>query len=83
MAETQENNIGLLTKLALLSDAVDNIFPNGKKMVAFELRQDEFDSAKKELLVPNIDSDQFKIDMSGIEFIFLKDGLLNASEDKI
>lgn len=83
MAETEENNIGLITKIALLADAVENIFPEGKGVVVFELKNDDFETARKELLVPNPDEKQFKIDMSGTEFIFLKHELLNVSEDTI
>lgn len=83
MAETEENNIGLITKIALLADAVENIFPNSRGAVVFELKNNDFETAKKELLVPNPGLDQFKIDMSGTEFIFLRDESLNASEDKI
>ena len=83
MAETEENNIGLITKIALLADAVEKIFPNGKGAVVFELNEDDFNTAQKELLVPNNNLNQFKVDMSGTEIIFLKDGLLNDAEDKI
>ena len=83
MAETEENNIGLITKIALLADAVEQVFPNGKGAVVFELNEDDFNRAKKELLVPSPDLNQFKVDMSGTEIIFLKDGLLNDAEDKI
>ena len=83
MAETEENNIGLLTKIALLADAVEDIFPNGKGVVVFELKNQDFEKARQELLVPNPNENQFKIDMSGTEFIFLKHELLNVSEDTI
>ena len=53
MAETEENNIGLLTKIALLADAVEDIFPNGKGVVVFELKDQDFEKARQELLVPN------------------------------
>ena len=83
MAETEENNIGLITKIALLADAVEKILPNGKGAVVFELNEDDFNTAQKELLVPNNNLNQFKVDMSGTEIIFLKDGLLNDAEGKI
>jgi len=83
LAKNQENNIGITTKLALLADAVENTFPNGKGVVVFELNSKEFETTQKELLIPSQEKSQFKIDMSGTEFIFLKDELLNVSEDTI
>ena len=83
MAETEENNIGIITKIALLADAVEKIFPNGRGVVVFELKDDDFETTKKELLVPNPGLNQFKVDMSGTEFIFLRDESLNVSEDTI
>jgi hypothetical protein len=83
LAETEENNIGLITKIALLADAVENVFPNGRGAVVFELKENDFETAKRELLVPNPNLEQFKVDMSGTEFIFLRDELLNVSEDTI
>ena len=82
MAETEKDNIGLITKIALLADAVENIFPEGKGVVVFELKENDFNKSRIDLLVPNNSLNQFKIDMSGTEFIFLKDELLNVSEDK-
>lgn len=83
MAETEKDNIGLITKIALLSDAIENAFPNGKGVVVFELNENDFNSARKELLVPHNTLNQFKVDMSGTEFIFLRDGLLSVSGDTI
>ena len=83
MAETEKDNIGLITKIALLADAVENIFPEGKGVVVFELKENDFNKSRIDLLVPNNSLNQFKIDMSGTEFIFLKDELLNVSGDTI
>ena len=49
----------------------------------FLLKDQDFEKARQELLVPNPNENQFKIDMSGTEFIFLKHELLNVSEDTI
>ena len=83
MAENQESNIRLINKLALLADATESIFPNSKRDIVLELNDTDFDTTQTELLIPKSSNSQFKIDMSGTEFIFLKDGLLNDVEDKI
>jgi hypothetical protein len=70
MAENQESVDGYLEKLALISEGIDLLHP-GTKAVIFDLPKDEF--IKTRDLIKNIseDKDKFKIDISGIEFIYL------------
>jgi hypothetical protein len=80
MAENKEGVNGLIAKLALVVDTLGDIFPKSKAVVVFSLIDDDFDKAK--LQVNDFSStEQFKIDISGTEFIFLKEKLLNKSED--
>lgn len=82
MATNKESINGLIEKLALLSDEIGKIFPESRAVVVFSLNQKDFDFSKTQ--VDNFsNTNQFKIDISGIEFIFLRDELLNISEDKI
>jgi hypothetical protein len=79
MAKTKEGVNGLIRKLAQISDDLSTVFPNGKSVVVLSLNETDFNNTK--LQVDNFgDMKQFKIDISGIEFIFLKDELLNVSE---
>jgi len=79
MAKTKEGINGLMQKLAQISDDLSTVFPNGKSVVVFSLNETDFNNTK--LQVDNFGNmNQFKIDISGIEFIFLKDELLNVSE---
>jgi hypothetical protein len=81
-----ENNTeviyGLIERMALVSDAIDSLFVNGKKVIVIELNKFDFEQTK--IQFKNVDPklNQFKIDISGIEFIFILDELLNVSEDK-
>lgn len=82
MATNKESINGLIEKLALVSDEIGRIFPDSRSVVVFSLNEKDFDFSKTQ--VDNFSStNQFKIDISGIEFIFLRDELLNISEDKI
>ena len=82
MATNKESINGLIEKLALVSDEIGKIFPESRSVVVFSLNQKDFDFSKTQ--VDNFsNTNQFKIDISGIEFIFLRDELLNTSEDKI
>ncbi len=81
MAKNKEGVNGLIEKLALVSDSIGNIFPNGKSVVVYSLDDKDFNFVKSQ--VNDFTSNtQFKIDISGIEFIFLKDELLAVSEGK-
>jgi hypothetical protein len=83
MEKNKEGVNGVIQRFAELSDSLVNIFPKGKSVVVFCLNDEDFNITKAQ--VNNFDNNttQFKIDISGTEFIFLKDKLLNSSEDKI
>lgn len=81
MAENQTSVVGVIEKLALLSDAVDELFPSGRKVIVFELKEEEFKQVQQNFRQIDQSHKQFKIDISGIEFIFLLDELLNDEKD--
>ncbi len=82
MEETQKSIDGVIEKLAIVSDAVDDLFPSGRKAVVFELNEDDFKKVQNNFREIDRGHKQFKIDISGIEFIFLLDELLNDEKDK-
>lgn len=72
MAENQKNS-ELLSKLALLTEAAQDI-TNGKISIIYELNLEDF--RKMYLNFENkVDTEkkQFKVDISGTDFIFLLD----------
>ncbi len=83
MAENNEGVNRMMEKFALLADAMENIYPQGRGVVVFELNEDDFNLTQKEMLIPTNVSSQFKVDISGPEFIFLKRELLNDETDTI
>lgn len=79
MAKTKEGVNGMIEKLAMISEGLYDILPNAKSVVVFTLNEKDFMNMKAQ--VNDFSStEQFKIDISGIEFIFLSDKLLNKSE---
>jgi hypothetical protein len=70
MAENQESIDGYLEKLALIVSGIEEIH-QGKKAVIFDLPKDEFISVRDKLKNIPEDKDKFKIDISGIEIIYL------------
>ena len=77
MAENQKSIDGIIEKLALIADATDSLFPEGRKAVVFELKQPDFKKVQNNFRDIDRMHKQFKIDISGIEFIFLLDESLN------
>lgn len=64
---------GILEKMALISEAIESIFPYGKGAVIFELKKNEFEFIRSFFDKTDILSRHFKVDMSGVEFMFLLD----------
>lgn len=83
MEENTQSVNRMMEKFALLADAMENIYPQGKGVVVFELNEDDFNQTQKEMLIPTDVSPQFKVDISGTEFIFLKRELLNDETNTI
>ncbi len=82
MGESQKSIDGIIEKLAIVSDAVDDLFPSGRKAVVFELKEDDFKKVQNNFREIDRTHKQFKIDISGTEFIFLLDELLSDEKDK-
>lgn len=70
MAEINESTGEYLEKLALISEGID-VLHGGKKAIVFELNKDEFIKVRDLLKTVPEDKTEFKIDISGIEFIYL------------
>ena len=77
MAENQKSIDGIIEKLALIADATDSLFPEGRKAVVFELKRIDFKKVQNNFRDIDRLHKQFKIDISGVEFIFLLDESLN------
>ena len=82
MGKNNKSADGLVEKLAILSDAVENLFPQGKGILVFELKKYDFFDVQKKFGIKSDDDTKFKIDISGTEIIFLLDELLNGETDK-
>jgi len=81
MEKTGQSIDGIIEKLALLSDASSSLFPDGKMVIVFSLNETDFKKVQNNFRDVDRGFKQFKIDISGIEFIFLLDGLLTDEKD--
>ncbi len=63
---------GIITNLAEIADKAQKTL-TGKATIIFELKESEFNSVVATLNGTISTDDRFKIEISGTEFIFLKD----------
>lgn len=73
MAKDSESGDGLIEKIAMIADAMENLFPNSRTATMFELKKKEYKMIQKHFREIDRSHKQFKIDMSGIEFVFILD----------
>jgi hypothetical protein len=73
MAENQKSIDGIIEKLAMIVDASDELFPYGKMLLAFELKETEFKKVQENFREIDKSFKQFKIEMSGNDIMFLLD----------
>jgi hypothetical protein len=78
MAENQKSIDGIIEKLAMIVDAVDELFPDGKMLLAFELKETEFKKVQGNFREIDKSFKQFKIEMSGNDIMFLLDESLSV-----
>ncbi len=82
MEENQKSIDGIIEKLALVADAIDSLFPDGKSAIAFELKSGDFKRVQNNFRQVDHTHKQFKIVISNTEFMFLLDGLLIDETDR-
>jgi|688.fasta_scaffold169966_3 hypothetical protein len=74
----EENKNGIderLEKLAMITDALETLFPNGQTAIILELEKDEFKSVQKNFRDIDRNHKRFKIEISNIEIIFMQAGV--------
>jgi hypothetical protein len=83
MEENNKSIDGIVERLALIVEATDSLFPEGKMAVVFQLNEKDFKRVQDNFREVDRGHKQFKIDISGTEFIFLQETSLTDEKDKI
>jgi len=83
MEENNKSIDGIVEKLALIVEATETLFPDGKMAVVFQLNGDDFKKVQDNFREIDRGHKQFKIDISGTEFIFLQETSLTDEKDTI
>lgn len=77
MEENKKSDDGVLENLALLTDGIQTLFPEGKVICVFELNDDDFRKVQSNFRKIDSGFKKFSIDMSGVEHVFIHEELAN------
>jgi hypothetical protein len=80
MGENKKSIDGIIEKLALITDAAQTLFPTGKSAIVFELGYNDFKKMQRNFREVDSQYKKFKIDISGVEVIFILEGEFNIPE---
>lgn len=77
MEENQKSIDGIIEKLAMIADGLETLFSDGKIAVALELKKDDFKKVQNNFKTIDHQYNQFMIEMSNVQFMFLLDESLS------
>ena len=77
MGENQKSIDGVLEKLALITDATQELFPDGKSLILFELNEDDFKKVQNNFRRIDITHKRFTVDISGVEVVFIVENTMS------
>lgn len=82
MGEIEKDDVGIMEKLALISDATQSLFPDSKSAIVYELKEKEFRQVINHFREVDRGHKKFKIDISGVEIIFILENQFDDIEVK-
>jgi len=82
MEENKESVVGIIEQLAIVTDATQTIFPNGKVIMVFELSEVDFKNVQSNFRGIDHGYNKFSIDISGVELVFILEGQISFDEPK-
>jgi hypothetical protein len=71
MEENQESINGIIENLALVTDAMQTIFPDGKMICVYELDEDDYKKVQKLFRKIDHHHNRFSVDISDLEHVFI------------
>ena len=75
MAEDQESPPSVIENLALVTDAIQTMFPDGKIICVYELNDQDFKKVQENFRKIDNQHKRFSIDMSGLEHVFIHEDI--------
>jgi hypothetical protein len=71
MEQDKENSLDELGKMALLSDYLVDLFPEGDTIVVFELNKEDYGKMIGKFREIDRHHNQFTVEISGVDFHFM------------
>lgn len=71
MAENKESTPNIIENLALVTDAIQTIFPEGKIICVYELNDEDFKKVQVNFRKMDHPHKRFSVDISGLEHVFI------------
>lgn len=71
MEENKKDSLGELEKMAILSDYLVDLFPEGETIVVFELNKEDYEKMIGKFREIDRHHDQFTVEISGVDFHFM------------
>lgn len=82
MAKNEKNIDDILNKLMLLTEGAQELFPNGKNIILFELNEEEFQTVQGNFREIDRGRMKFKIDISGSEVVFINEKIYTMEKEQ-
>jgi len=77
MEENKESNGGIIENLALLTDGLQTLFPDGKIICVYELNDEDYKKIQSHFRKIDQGHKRFSVDMSGLEHVFIHQDSIN------
>jgi spore maturation protein CgeB len=71
MEEDKKSVDGILENMALITDGLQSLFPDGKMICVYELNNDDYKKVQNNFRKIDHQHKRFSIDISGIEHVFI------------
>jgi hypothetical protein len=82
MAEDKKNISGLIENIAFATDKLQTTYPDGKICVLIELNDKDYRENQFNFDNIKLSVNQFKIDISDVEVLFIKENTFNIENKK-
>ena len=83
MDEGKKSVDGVLENLALITDALQTLFEDGKMICVFELKDEDFRKVQNNFRKIDNQHKKFSINISGVEHVFIHEELANQKYENI
>ena len=80
MAENQESTPNIIENLALVTDAMQTMFPSGKMICVYELNEEDFKKVQNNFRKIDHGHKRFSVDISGLEHVFIQENYENENK---